>query len=184
MAWPAADRPGAERARRHASSKIRGEPDGAYGLGRTRRPPPSSSSPAQIGLTCGCQPPPLPVVRHPGAPVGKRTDIFVNTLRRSETGEPIDPIAAVVEAKGCWNDELFTALGTQLVGDYMVQLAAPVGIYLVGWFDLVNWDRKDSRRRRVPKRAIDEVRQQLEGRAAAAPEGFLVRAVVIEIGSP
>ena len=124
------------------------------------------------------------VMRHPGAPVGKRTDIFVNTQRRSETGEPIDPIAAVVEAKGCWNDELFTALGTQLVGDYMVQLRAPVGIYLVGWFDLANWNPKDSRRRRVPKRAIDEVRQQLDGQAAAAPEGFLVRVVVMDIGSP
>jgi len=124
------------------------------------------------------------VVRRPGAPVGKRTDIFVNTLRRSETGEPIDPIAAVVEAKGCWNDELFTALGSQLVGDYMVQLRAPVGIYLVGWFDLANWDPNDSRHRRLPKRPIEEVRQQLDGQAAAAPEGFLVRAVVMEIGSP
>jgi hypothetical protein len=60
--------------------------------------------------------------------------------RDSTTGEPIDPIAAVVEVKGCWNDDLFTALGTQLVTDYMVQLGAPVGVYLVGWFDLVNWD--------------------------------------------
>lgn len=124
------------------------------------------------------------VVRRPGAPVGKRTDIFVNTLRCNETGESIDPIAAVVEAKGCWNDELFTALGTQLVEDYMVQLRAPVGIYLVGWFDLANWDPNDSRHRRVPKQPIEEVRQQLDEQAAAAPEGFLVRAVVMEIGSP
>jgi hypothetical protein len=124
------------------------------------------------------------VGRRPGAPVGKRTDIFVNTLRRSETGEPIDPIAAVVEVKGCWNDDLFTALGTQLVTDYMVQLRAPVGVYLVGWFDLVNWDPNDSRRRRVPRRTIDEIRQQLDGQAAAAPEGFLVRAVVMQIKPP
>ena len=108
----------------------------------------------------------------------------MSTRYVSETGEPIDPIAAVVEVKGCWNDDLFTALGTQLVTDYMVQLRAPVGVYLVGWFDLVNWDPNDSRRRRVPRRTIDEVRQQLDGQAAAAPEGFLVRAVVMEIKSP
>ena len=73
-------------------------------------------------------------MRHPGAPVGTRTNILINALRRSETGEPLDPIAAVIEAKGCWNAQLFSALETQLVGDYMVQVRAPVGIYLVGWF--------------------------------------------------
>ena len=85
------------------------------------------------------------VVRHPGAPVGQRTDILVNTLRRSEAGEPLDPISAVIEAKGCWNAELFTALRPQLIQGYMVQLRAPVGIYLVGWFDPAKWDPADSR---------------------------------------
>ena len=115
---------------------------------------------------------------------GQRTDILVNTLRRSETGEPLDPIAAVIEAKGCWNAELFTALGTQLVQGYMVQLRAPVGIYLVGWFDPAKWDPADSRRYRVPKETVENVRRQLEQQAAAAPEGFRVRAVVIDIAAP
>ena len=124
------------------------------------------------------------VLRHPGAPIGQRTDILINTLRRSPTGEPIDPITAVIEAKGCWNDELFTALESQLVQRYMVQLGASVGVYLVGWFDTASWDPKDSRRRDVPKRPVDEVRQELDAQAAGVPEGFLVRSVVMEIGSP
>ena len=124
------------------------------------------------------------VVRHPGAPVGQRADILINTLRRSEIGEPLDPIAAVIEAKGCWNAELFTAVETQLVQGYMVQLSAPIGIYLVGWFDPAKWDPADSRRYRVPKETVENVRRQLEEQAAAAPKGFRVRAVVIDIAAP
>jgi hypothetical protein len=45
--------------------------------------------------------------RAPGAPVGQRTDILVNAVRRRADGEQFDPIAAVIETKGCWNDELF-----------------------------------------------------------------------------
>jgi hypothetical protein len=123
------------------------------------------------------------VVRHPGAPVGQRTDILINTLRRTETGEPLDPIAAVIEAKGCWNAELFTALQSQLVQDYMVRLQAPVGIYLVGWFNPAKWDPEDSRQVRV-KKTIEEVRRQLDEQAAAAPEGFRVRAVIVDVRAP
>jgi hypothetical protein len=124
------------------------------------------------------------VVRHPGAPIGQRTDILINTLRRSDSGEPLDPIAAVIEAKGCWNVELFTALGTQLVQDYMVRLAAPVGIFLVGWFDTEKWDPADSRRNRLPRESVENVRRQLEHQAAAVPDGFSVRSIVIEIKAP
>lgn len=124
------------------------------------------------------------VTRHPGAPVGQRTDILINTLRRTETGDPLDPIAAVIETKGCWNAELFTALNTQLVQDYMVRLQAPVGIYLVGWFAPAKWDPDDSRGDRVPKETAENVRQQLDQQAAAAPEGFRVNAVVMEIPAP
>lgn len=124
------------------------------------------------------------VLRHPGAPIGQRTDIMINTLRRNSTGEPIDPITAVIEAKGCWNEELPTALESQLVHRYMVQVGAPVGVYLVGWFDTANWDPTDSRRRGVPKRAVDEVRRELDRQASRAPEGFLVRSIVVEIRSP
>lgn len=124
------------------------------------------------------------VTRRPGAPVGERTDILVNTVRRRENGEPFDPITAVIEAKGCWNAELFTALEEQLVRDYMIRLQASVGIYLVGWFDKTQWDGTDSRRRKVPPVTIDQVRDRLNQQAAAAPNGFQVRAVVLEIKAP
>ena len=124
------------------------------------------------------------VVRHPGDPVGQRTDILINTLRHTESGDPLDPISAVIEVKGCWNAELFTALETQLLQGYMVQLGNLVGIYLVGWFEPSKWDFEDGRRGRVPKETVHLVRAQLEQQAAAAPEGFRVRAVVLEIAAP
>jgi hypothetical protein len=124
------------------------------------------------------------VTRRPGSPVGQRTDILVNTLRRGTEGQAIDPIAAVIEVKGCWNSELFTAVEQQLVRDYMVDLGAPVGIYLVGWFDRTQWDPIDYRRKQVPHIPTAEVQHRLDQQAAAAPEGFQVRAVVLDIQAP
>ena len=62
------------------------------------------------------------ISRVPGAPVGQRTDIRINALRRSEDGTAFDVITAVIETKGCWNKELFTALEAQLYRAYMVRL--------------------------------------------------------------
>ncbi len=88
--------------------------------------------------------------------MGQRTDILVNAVRRREDGERFDPITAVIETKGCWNGELFTALEEQLFRDYMIPLRAQVGVYLVGWFDIAKWDTEDSRRDRVPNMPIKE----------------------------
>ena len=123
------------------------------------------------------------VTRRPGAPVGQRTDILVNAVRHGADGGPIDPIAAVVEVKGCWNSELFTALDQQLVRDYMVDLRAPVGIYLVSWFDQTQWDPGDYRRAQVPHLPIADAQDRLDQQAAAAA-GFQVRAVVLDIRAP
>src|SRR6266404_4534364 len=124
------------------------------------------------------------VSRVPGAPVGRRTDILINAVRRRPGGEAFDPITAVIEAKGCWNDELFTALEAQLVREYMVRLRAQAGVYLVGWFEADKWDPADGRRKTVPKMSVDDVRAKLEGQAAGLPEGIIVRPVVVECRTP
>jgi hypothetical protein len=124
------------------------------------------------------------VTRRPGAPVGQRTDILVNTVRHGADGQPFDPLSAVIEVKGCWNRDLFTALDAQLIRDYMVDLRAPVGIYLVGWFDNAQWDNTDYRLGQVPKATITEVQVQLDQQAAAAPDAFRARAVVLAIRAP
>jgi hypothetical protein len=124
------------------------------------------------------------VRRRPGDPVGKRTDILVNTVRRGPGGQVLDSIAAIIEVKGCWNPEAFTGLQEQLVQDYLVSFGAPVGIFLVGWFNKAHWDPCDSRRRQTPQRPLSDVRAQLDQQAAAVPVRFLVRAVVLDINAP
>jgi hypothetical protein len=124
------------------------------------------------------------VGRVPGAPVGKRTDIRVDAIRRSDDGVVYDTITAVIETKGCWNDALFSALRSQLFDEYMVRLQAPVGIYLVGWFDKAKWDSEDRRRAATPDSTLHEVQEQLDAQADAIPPGFSVRAIVLNCHAP
>ena len=93
-------------------------------------------------------------------------------------------ITGVVETKGCWNRELFTALEAQLFRNYMVRLQAQAGVYLVGWFQTDKWDKKDRRRSRVPKMTIEEATQKLEHQASELPEGFVVHPVIVECRVP
>jgi hypothetical protein len=57
------------------------------------------------------------IARVPGAPIGTRTDIRVDALRRAGEEAGYDKITAVIETKGCWNASLFTALEGQLYSD-------------------------------------------------------------------
>jgi hypothetical protein len=124
------------------------------------------------------------VARVPGAPIGKRTDIRVDALRRSADGSAYDIITAVIETKGCWNTALFTALKDQLYDDYMLRIRAPVGIYLVGWFDKAKWDSKDQRRRHAPNCTLQEAQDRLDAQASAIPAGFTVRPLVLDCHAP
>jgi hypothetical protein len=124
------------------------------------------------------------VGRVPGAPVGKRTDILVSALRRRPDGETYDPVSAIIETKGCWNDELFTALEAQLFRDYMVRLRAHAGVYLVAWFETDKWDPADGRRKAALKLSLDGARAELERQASVLPAGIIVRSVVIECRVP
>jgi hypothetical protein len=120
------------------------------------------------------------VGRVPGAPVGSRTDIKIDAVRHGENGDAYDVIVAVIETKGCWNAELFTAIQTQLRDDYLKRLGAPLGVYLVGWFDKAKWDASDSRRKRAPSLDLAEARHLLEEKAAELSKGYIIRAVVLD----
>lgn len=124
------------------------------------------------------------VARVPGAPIGRRTDIRIDALRHSPDSGVFDNITAVIESKGCWNSALFDALKDQLYADYMVTLRAPVGIYLVAWFDKLKWDSEDRRRGQTPELTIPEVQARLDYEANSIPQGYFVRAVVIDCHAP
>ena len=118
--------------------------------------------------------------RVPGAPVGSRTDIKIDAIRRGENGETYDFIVAVIETKGCWNPELLTAIETQLRDDYLARLGAPLGFYLVGWFDESKWDERDNRKKRSPSIDLGEARRLLNEKAAELSKGYTIRAVVLD----
>jgi hypothetical protein len=84
----------------------------------------------------------------------------------------------------CWNAKLFTALETRLYHDYMVRLQAPVGIYLVGWFDKPKWDPTDGRRRQTPNYTLLDAQVRLDAQAQAIPAGFSVQALVLDCHAP
>ena len=118
--------------------------------------------------------------RVPHAPVGMRTDIKVDALRKSEHSDVFSTITAVIETKGCWNRELLTAMKAQLIDDYLVKLAAPVGIYLVGWFDKNKWDPRDYRRNDTADWTIHEAQRHFDEQAAGMPKSFIMSAVVLD----
>ncbi len=118
--------------------------------------------------------------RAPGAPVGTRTDIKIDAIRQSEKGEAYDAIVAVIETKGSWNPNLLSAIKTQLRDDYLRPLGAPLGIYLVGWFDKATWDETDNRKKRAPSWDLDEARRRLDEKAAELAKGYIIRAVVLD----
>lgn len=124
------------------------------------------------------------VDREPGKPIGRRTDILVNAVRRRDDGEAYDTLTAVIETKGCWNPGLMTSLESQLFSDYMLTLHAPVGIYLVGWFDASCWDHTDSRRRRGTAMARQDAQLKLDRQAASIPDGFEVWPVLLDCRAP
>lgn len=117
---------------------------------------------------------------------GTRTDILVEAVERHGlSGEAIRS-AAVIEIKGNWNRELFTGMRDQLVDDYLPNLASTAGVYLVGWFPLEHWTVHSGRRRDVPRRSAEEVRDELEqqARTLGAPRGVSLSPVVLRIPRP
>ncbi len=119
-----------------------------------------------------------------GAGIGRRTDIRVDAIRKADRGRSHDTFTAIIETKGCWNPDLMTAMRTQLHDDYLVDTGAPVGIYLVAWFDKPKWDEEDGRRKRSPSWDVAEAQRQLDEKAAELPKGFQVVAVAVDCHAP
>jgi hypothetical protein len=109
----------------------------------------------------------------------ERTDVHVDAVVDRNGGSP-DVVTAIIEVKGCWNSELLTAIGDQLVGKYLTNNRCSHGIYLVFWFDCDAWDLGDPRAKGRPRFAsLDELRSLLD-RQAAEQRGFSIRSLVLD----
>jgi hypothetical protein len=79
-----------------------------------------------------------------GSAIGQRTDIHVDLIPQDGSS---GHLRAIIECKGCWNQNLATAMETQLRDRYLEDNCCKAGIFLVGYFDCTTWNRpKDSRR--------------------------------------
>jgi len=92
-----------------------------------------------------------------GSP-GQRTDIHVNARDPRSDQE----LTAVIEVKGCWRPEVFTAMRSQLVGRYLRDKFRH-GLYLVVQFNCPQWDPADPRLQGAcTESATTELAEELE----------------------
>lgn len=117
-----------------------------------------------------------------GKSKGQDTDIHVDALSQTSGGEEYDVITLVIEAKGCWHQELKTAMRTQLVDRYLKGSPCRHGLYLVGWFRSEAWDQRDSRKEKVPKITLDEARNEFASQATQLSAGTSeIAAIVLDV---
>ena len=65
---------------------------------------------------------------------GQRTDLHVSAARTAPDASD-DIISVVVEVKGCWHNEVLTAMESQLLGRYLARNPeCRHGLYVVGWY--------------------------------------------------
>jgi len=109
---------------------------------------------------------------------GERTDIHIDAISNINSH---DIVKVIVEAKGCWHDELTTAMETQLLGKYIKDNDCKHAIYLVGWFNCPQWDKKDSRRRKAFHHDLESLTTALNSQAIKLSEGgSTIRVVILD----
>ena len=98
-----------------------------------------------------------------GAP-SENTDICVSatTPAKSDSNERV---SVIIEVKGCWNADVWSAMEDQLVNRYLMHSDYKKGIYLVGWFSCDAWDKDDSRQRKTLKISAEQAKGRLAEQA-------------------
>ncbi|MEU6071047.1 hypothetical protein ABZ864_43050 [Streptomyces sp. NPDC047082] len=108
---------------------------------------------------------------------GGRTDIHIQAADPSQNTEPF---TVIIESKGCWNQELPTALADQLVARYL-RRPRTAGIFLVGFFDCDQW-HSSARRLCSPRHTWQQIADEQE--RLAGQHDVAVRARVLDCRPP
>lgn len=114
---------------------------------------------------------------------GNKTDIYISAFNRDNLGRSKDVMKVTIEVKGCWNDELDTAMSSQLVGKYLTRTECNRGIYLIGWFVCDRWnDQFDSRLKKSPKIDIENAKEKYSKQAKelSSENAVRVESVVLD----
>ena len=119
-----------------------------------------------------------------GSGTGQKVDIHIDAIGQKKQNQSIDIISAIVEVKGCWHDELFSAMESQLVNKYLKESSCAFGLYLVGWFNCPQWDKAQDLNRYTAAfkiHDIQELKDKLNEQATAlSNEDQKIRAFVLD----
>ncbi|MEC0239751.1 hypothetical protein P4H66_07755 [Paenibacillus dokdonensis] len=119
--------------------------------------------------------------RSTGSLPGERTDIHVNAILPGRSGGTSEVITVIIEVKGNWHRELFQAMETQLVNRYLQEDKCKYGLYLIGWFESLRWDKND-RRSSIPSCGLQATKDRLEDQARnLSKKGRHVRSFVMNL---
>lgn len=116
---------------------------------------------------------------------GQFTDIHVDLIINEQGFQnlPSKRLSVIVEVKGCWHNELWDAMETQLVNKYLKENQCQHGIYLVGWFECKYWNNCKKFKR--SSLSIEEARHKLEEQANRFSKGDQkIKALVLDNGLP
>ncbi len=117
-----------------------------------------------------------------GSMQGERTDIKIDAFKRKPGGQEYDSLSIIIETKCIWNDELDTAMETQLVERYLKDNLYHDGIYLVGWYDCPQWDKDDDKRSKSQKHIRSDLERELKNQALQlSVNGVKVREFVLDV---
>ncbi|MGC2302283.1 MAG: hypothetical protein WA447_03100, partial [Candidatus Binatus sp.] len=110
-----------------------------------------------------------------------KTDVHIDAVSKGTRPGQFERLKAVIELKGCWHQEVRSAMKDQLLDQYLSSADCRDGIFLVAWFDPQRWDPADYRRDRVPKWTLEEAREffRTQAETNSGPDR-LVRAFVLD----
>jgi hypothetical protein len=116
---------------------------------------------------------------------GQRLDIIVEANPRPGIHGQ-EPVAVILECKGCWNSGLGTDLEQQLVDRYLTKPRYDAGIFLVGFFDCERWRINKVRPIHQRRHSLEELRRTLAQAAADQEQAkpVTVASVVLDCRLP
>jgi len=117
-----------------------------------------------------------------GIESGQRSDILVEAAVPGGMGRFADIVTMIIEIKGCWHNELKTAMKTQLVERYLRDNSCQCGLYVVGWYQCDSWDNDDDRKKKCLKTNIEGLSQYLRDQASSlSRENLFLEARVLDL---
>lgn len=95
----------------------------------------------------------------------QKTDIHIDAIKLTpKLDEAVQQLTIVIEVKGCWHNDVKSAMKSQLYQRYMKKNSISCGLYIVGWFMCKLWV-EDDRKRKTPKVPFKEFQEYLDNQA-------------------